>query len=79
CNCLTLMKFALVVLKVKRILVGGFYGCGGVLSGLTRARLGLVVNWIRHVPDAAEQHNPYLQTLGALPDQHARLCVLNVL
>ncbi len=78
-NCLSVIQFAIDVLKVKHILVVGHYGCGGVLASLTRARLGLVDNWIRHVTDVAEKHNPYLETLGALADQHARLCELNVL
>lgn len=71
-NCLSVIQFAIDVLKVKHILVVGHYGCGGVLASLTRARLGLVDNWIRHVTDVAEKHNSYLETIVALPDQHAR-------
>lgn len=59
-NCLSVIQFAIDVLKVKHILVVGHYGCGGVLASLTQARLGLVDNWIRHVTDVAEKHNPYL-------------------
>ncbi len=78
-NCLSVIQFAVEVLKVRHILVVGHYGCGGVHAGLTRARLGLVDNWIRHVTDVAEKHEGCLQQAGDLSLQHARLCELNVL
>ncbi|MBN6148719.1 carbonate dehydratase [Xanthomonas sp. AmX2] len=78
-NCLSVIQFAVEVLKVRHILVVGHYGCGGVHAGLTRARLGLVDNWIRHVTDVAEKHEACLHRAGDLPLQHARLCELNVL
>ncbi len=78
-NCLSVVQFAVDVLKVKHILVVGHYGCGGVYAGLTRLRLGLVDNWIRHVADVAERHGECLQQAGGLELQHDRLCELNVL
>ena len=78
-NCLSVIQFAVDVLKVKHILVVGHYGCGGVLAGLTRQRLGLVDNWIRHVTDVAERHEDCLCQAGPLELQHDRLCELNVL
>ncbi len=78
-NCLSVIQFAVDVLKVKHILVVGHYGCGGVYAGLTRQRLGLVDNWIRHVTDVAERHTDCLQHAGDTSLQHARLCELNVL
>jgi carbonic anhydrase len=78
-NCLSVLQFAVDVLKVKHILVVGHYGCGGVHAGLTRARLGLVDNWIRHVTDVAEKHAATLRDAGGEHLQHDRLCELNVL
>ena len=78
-NCLSVIQFAVDVLKVKHILVVGHYGCGGVYAGLTRLRLGLVDNWIRHVTDVAERHSECLHASGGLELQHDRLCELNVL
>ena len=53
-NCLSVIQFAVDVLKVEHILVVGHYGCGGVLAALDGARLGLADNWIRHVVDVAQ-------------------------
>ena len=78
-NCLSVIQFSVDVLKVKHILVVGHYGCGGVYAALTRQRLGLVDNWIRHVTDVAEHHEGCLQAAGGTEVQHARLCELNVL
>ena len=78
-NCLSVIQFSVDVLKVKHILVVGHYGCGGVYAALTRQRLGLVDNWIRHVTDVAEHHADCLHQAGDTELQHARLCELNVL
>jgi len=78
-NCLSVIQFSVDVLKVKHILVVGHYGCGGVYAALTRQRLGLVDNWIRHVTDVAEHHADCLHNAGETELQHARLCELNVL
>lgn len=78
-NCLSVIQFAVDVLKVKHILVVGHYGCGGVFASLTQKRMGLVDNWIRHVTDVADKHKACLHQAGDLSVQHARLCELNVL
>lgn len=78
-NCLSVIQYAVDVLQVKHILVVGHYGCGGVHAALTRQRLGLVDNWIRHVTDVAEKHEGCLHQAGAPERQHDRLCELNVL
>lgn len=78
-NCLSVIQFAVDVLKVKHILVVGHYGCGGVHAALHRARLGLADNWIRHVSDVAEKHEACLQDSREGDERHARLCELNVL
>ena len=78
-NCLSVIQFAVDVLRVKHILVVGHYGCGGVHAALTQRRLGLADNWIRHVADVAEKHSTCLQSAGDVQAQHDRLCELNVL
>ena len=78
-NCLSVIQFAVDVLQVEHILVVGHYGCGGVHAALTRARVGLADNWIRHVGDVAEKHAGLLAGAGDEPLQHDRLCELNAL
>lgn len=78
-NCLSVLQFAVDVLQVKHILVVGHYGCGGVHAALTRRRLGLADNWVRHVADVAEKHGACLQALDSEQDRLDRLCELNVL
>lgn len=78
-NCLSVIQFAVDVLKVKHILVVGHYGCGGVLAAMTRTRLGLADNWVRHVADVAEKHGETLRNAGGQHLAHDRLCELNVL
>lgn len=77
-NCLSVIQFAVDVLKVKHILVVGHYGCGGVAAALANRRLGLIDNWLRHIQDIRLKHAP---ALDALPEdqQPNRLCELNVI
>lgn len=77
-NCLSVMQFAVEVLKVRHILVVGHYGCGGVLAALTNRRLGLIDNWLRHIQDVRNKHAELLETF-AEKDRHDRLCELNVI
>jgi carbonic anhydrase len=78
-NCLSVMQFAVDILKVRHIIVCGHYGCGGVLAVLRRTRLGLSDNWLRHVQDVRRKHQDYLE--GIADDARAadRLCELNVI
>ena len=77
-NCLSVIQYAVDVLKVKHIMVVGHYGCGGVGAALQRARVGIVDLWLRHVHDV---HNKHLAAVNSLPEEkrHDRLCELNVL
>ncbi len=77
-NCLSVIQFAVDVLKVEHILVVGHYGCGGVNAALNGLRIGLSDNWIRHVGDVAQEHATLLD--GFPPEQRAnRLCELNAI
>jgi carbonic anhydrase len=77
-NCLSVMQFAVDMLKVRHIIVCGHYGCGGVGAAFRRERLGLSDNWLRHVQDIHQHHE---QALANLPEAQAvdRLCELNVI
>jgi carbonic anhydrase len=55
-NCLSVMQFAVDILKVKHVIVVGHYGCSGVQAAMRRARVGLADNWLRHVQDVHEKH-----------------------
>jgi carbonic anhydrase len=77
-NCLSVIQFAVDLLRVRRIIVCGHYGCSGVLAALRRQRVGLSDNWIRHVEDVREKHAGPLSELPDETSRHARLCELNV-
>lgn len=77
-NCLSVLQFAVDVLKVRHILVVGHYGCGGVHAAMTQRRLGLADNWVRHVADVAEKHGSRLAPIADERLRHDRLCELNV-
>ena len=78
-NCLSVMQFAVDVLKVKHIIVCGHYGCSGVQAALRRARLGLSDNWLRHIEDVREKHQKRLANLGESSTACDLLCELNVI
>ena len=77
-NCLSVIQFAVDVLKVRHVMVVGHYGCGGVGAALRNQRLGLIDNWLRHVQDVRDKHRHLLVDLVA-KTQSDRLCELNVL
>ncbi|HKB10394.1 MAG TPA: carbonate dehydratase [Vicinamibacterales bacterium] len=77
-NCLSVLQFAIDVLKVGHVIVCGHYGCGGVKAALEDVKLGLINNWLRHVQDVARQHASALDRLDAAT-RLDRLCELNVL
>ena len=78
-NALSVLQFAVEVLKVRHITVVGHYGCGGVKVALKRERVGLADKWLRHVQDVADKHAAYLGTVLREDDAHTRLCELNVI
>ena len=78
-NCLSVLQYAVEVLRVEHVIVCGHYGCGGVEAAWKRTPLGLIDNWLRHVQDVADRHQARF-TRG-MTDGHSvdRLCELNVL
>lgn len=78
-NCLSVMQFAVDVLKVKHIMVVGHYGCSGVNAALRGDRLGLADNWLQHVRDVAEKHERKLKCVAGPAERCDRLCELNVI
>jgi carbonic anhydrase len=78
-NCLSVIQFAIDLLKVKHILVVGHYGCSGVHAALTDKRVGLADNWLRHVKDVHQKHERYLGEAIPSPKRQDRLCELNVI
>ena len=78
-NCLSVVQFAVDVLKVEHVIVCGHYGCGGVQAALEGMRLGLVDNWLRHVGDVLQKHRGLVDSLDLPSLRHARLCELNVI
>ena len=78
-NCLSVMQFAVDILKVRHLIVCGHYGCSGVRAALQRDRLGLSDNWLRHVQDVHEKHGALLDRAGHEAGACDRLCELNVI
>ena len=78
-NCLSVMQFAVDVLKVKHVIVCGHYNCSGVRSALRCERIGLADNWLRHVQDVCEKHEGCLKLVPNEAGRCDRLCELNVI
>lgn len=77
-NCLSVIQFAVDLLKVKHVMVVGHYGCTGVRAALRCERIGLAENWLRHVQDVCSKHEDCLRVLPDEAARSARLCELNV-
>jgi carbonic anhydrase len=78
-NCLSVMQFAVDILKVRHIIVCGHYGCSGVRAAFRRDRLGLSDNWLRHVQDVRQKHQKILTAAANDIEAADRLCELNVI
>jgi carbonic anhydrase len=78
-NCLSVMQFAVDVLKVRHIIVCGHYGCSGVKAALLGDRIGLSDNWLRHLQDVRDKHTARLKELLDDNAGHDTLCELNVI
>ncbi len=78
-NCLSVIQYAVDVLKVKHVIVTGHYGCGGVRAALFGDRVGLADNWLHHVHDVRDKHLEKLMGLKLADERADRLCELNVI
>jgi carbonic anhydrase len=78
-NCLSVMQFAVDILKVRHVIVCGHYGCSGVQAALRGARLGLSDNWLRHLQDVRQKYESQLVAAGDDAKACDRLCELNVI
>ena len=79
-NCLTVMQYAIEVLKVKHIIVCGHYGCGGISAALQKhSRQGLIDNWLCHIKDVYWKHEALFAGIDNEKEQANLLCELNVI
>ena len=78
-NCLSVLQYAVDVLRVDHVIVCGHYGCGGIAAARRGIPLGLIDNWLRHIQDTHEHHRSELDALGDEAAALDRLCELNVL
>jgi carbonic anhydrase len=77
-NCLSVIQFAVEVLRVEHIIVCGHYGCGGVQAALEMRRHGLIDNWLRHIQDTAHLHSNLLASIEDEGERLDKLCELNI-
>ena len=77
-NCLSVIQFAVDVLKVKHIIVCGHYGCGGIKAAMDNESYGLIDNWLRHIEDVKRFNTDSLENLDE-DEKHNRMCELNVI
>lgn len=78
-NCLSVLQYAVEILKVKHIIVCGHYGCGGVKAALTNEKHGLIDNWLRTIKDTYCTHEKEIRSLATEEQKVSRLCELNVI
>jgi carbonic anhydrase len=78
-NYLSVLQYAVDVLKVGHVIVCGHYGCGGVTAAYQKSSFGLVDNWLRHVQDVRERHEALVAAAGSEAAAIDRLCELNVI
>jgi len=77
-NCLSVIQFAVEVLKVEHIIVCGHYGCGGVAAAMDTERHGLIDNWLRHIRDTANLHSKLLESIDDPQKRLDKLSELNI-
>ena len=78
-NCLSVIQYAVEVLKVKHIIVCGHYCCGGVQASLGTDSFGLIDNWLRHIKDVYRFHKKELDNIKNEAEKVNKLCELNVI
>ena len=78
-NCLSVIQFAVEVLKVKHIIVCGHYGCGGVAAAMESKEHGLIDNWLQNIRDVYRYHSKQLDSITDPKARCDRLCELNII
>ncbi len=78
-NCLSVLQYAVDVLKVKHVIVCGHYGCGGVAAALGNRSHGLIDNWLRHIKDVYHLHQDHFKHCSDMEERVDLLCELNVI
>jgi carbonic anhydrase len=78
-NCLSVIQYAVDILKVKHIIVCGHYGCGGVQAAMENTQHGLIDNWLRHIKDIYQKHKAEVDGIENEHQRRARVCEINVL
>ncbi len=77
-NMLSVLDYAVNVLKVKHVIVCGHYGCGGVKAAMGNSSIGIIDNWIRHIKDVYRLHHIYLDSILDEDDRFNKFVELNV-
>lgn len=77
-NCLSVLQYAVDILKVEHIIVCGHYNCGGINAALEHRSLGLIDNWLMHVKDVLSLHGEELSKIASVKERQSRLAELNV-
>ncbi len=78
-NCLSVIQYAVTVLKVKHIIVCGHYGCGGVQAAIESTGEGVLDNWLMHIKNVYQKHQAKVDALKSDSDKFDLLCELNVI
>lgn len=77
-NCLSVIQYAVEVLKIKHIIVCGHYGCGGIKAAMENKEHGLIDNWLKHIKDVYRTHRAKVDTLQDETEKLNAMCELNV-
>lgn len=78
-NFLSVLSYAVEILKVKHIIVCGHYGCGGVIAAMGNKQFGLIDNWLRHIKDVYRYHFKELDSIKDVEQRTRRFVELNVI
>jgi carbonic anhydrase len=78
-NCLSVIQYAIEILKVKHVIVAGHYGCGGIKAAMRNNQTRMIDNWLRHIADIQRIHHEKLEALETDDQRLDLLCELNVL
>lgn len=77
-NCLSVLQYAVEILKVEHIIICGHYGCGGIHAAMSKQQLGLIDNWLRNIKDIYRKNQKQLDAIQDSKQRIDLLCELNV-